>query len=267
MTSMKNAMDILKVLPKNNCKACHEPTCLVFAVNVFQGRKHLKDCPYIKEEVISDFDPDIQKNGDGPDELLEHVESLKEKIRNTDLREAALRTGAEYSDGTLVIKVFGKDFRIDRHANLSSAIHMHPWIVIPLLNYVLNCGGVELSGKWATMRDLKGGMAWEGLFQQRCEKPLKKIIDEHMQLFDFMTQIFNANTVSYDCGSDVSIVLKPLVKFPILIRYWKSDEGLESSLSICFDTSAPENMDMDSIYALGAGLVRMFEKIADTHAC
>lgn len=266
MISANSAMDILKLLPKTNCKACREPTCLVFALNVFNGKKELKECPYISSEILTSFCAGSNNDKESVDELLEHVAILKKKVSLVDFADAARRTGADVVDGALVIKVFGKDFRIDRQGNLSSDIHMHPWIVIPILNYVLNCSGAEITGRWTSLRELRDGMAWGGLFEQRCEKPLKKIIDEHMDLFEFMTKIFNAKEVDDDFGADVAIVLTPLVKFPILIRYWKPDDGLDSNLNILFDSTAPDNLDMDSIYALGAGLVRMFEKISETHS-
>lgn len=266
MISAKNAMEILKLLPKTNCKSCHEPTCLVFAVNVFNGKKDIKNCPYLSREITDNFRSNRKKTNIAADELRRNIAELKRRTVNTDFVDAARRTGAQYINDSLVIKVFGKDVRVDKDANFFSDIHLHPWIVIPVLNYILHCGGAELTGKWVSIRDLKDGLAWNGLFEQRCEKPLKSIVDTHPDLFEFMAQIFNARNVEDNSGADVSVVLTPLVRFPVLIRYWKPEDGLESHLNIFFDSSAQDNLDLDSTYALGAGLVRMFEKIADTHA-
>jgi hypothetical protein len=52
---------------------------------------------------------------------------------------------------------------------------------------------------------------------------------------------------------------------PLLICYWKPEDGLESSLNIFFDATAEENLNIESIYILGAGLVIMFEKLAVRH--
>jgi ArsR family metal-binding transcriptional regulator len=38
-------IDILRLLPKTNCKACGAPTCLVFATQVADGIKGQNDCP------------------------------------------------------------------------------------------------------------------------------------------------------------------------------------------------------------------------------
>jgi ArsR family metal-binding transcriptional regulator len=41
---------ILKLLPQTNCRACDEPTCMVFATHVSQGAKGLDACPSIDQE-------------------------------------------------------------------------------------------------------------------------------------------------------------------------------------------------------------------------
>ncbi|MEE4241946.1 MAG: (Fe-S)-binding protein [Desulfopila sp.] len=43
-------MDVLKLLPKTNCKECGEPTCMVFAVRVMEGAKDHHDCPPLRGE-------------------------------------------------------------------------------------------------------------------------------------------------------------------------------------------------------------------------
>jgi ArsR family metal-binding transcriptional regulator len=38
-------IEILKCLPKTNCRECGEPTCMVFAIRVAEGVKGSADCP------------------------------------------------------------------------------------------------------------------------------------------------------------------------------------------------------------------------------
>jgi len=42
--------DILKLLPKSNCRECGQSTCTVFAVQVADGVKGSEDCPPLSEE-------------------------------------------------------------------------------------------------------------------------------------------------------------------------------------------------------------------------
>jgi hypothetical protein len=60
-------------------------------------------------------------------------------------------------------------------------------------------------------------------------------------------------------------VLHPLPKVPILICYWKPEDDLDSDLNLFFDSTAEENLNIESIYTLGAGLVIMLEKLALRH--
>jgi ArsR family metal-binding transcriptional regulator len=43
-------MEILKLLPKTNCRKCGEPTCTVFALRAVEGIKGPDNCPELKDE-------------------------------------------------------------------------------------------------------------------------------------------------------------------------------------------------------------------------
>ena len=49
-TPQPKVFEILKLLPKTNCKECGQPTCMVFAVQVAEGAKGPEDCPPIDDE-------------------------------------------------------------------------------------------------------------------------------------------------------------------------------------------------------------------------
>lgn len=42
-------MDIYKLLPQTNCKACGQPTCLTFALKMVIGEVQLDDCSVLRE--------------------------------------------------------------------------------------------------------------------------------------------------------------------------------------------------------------------------
>lgn len=43
-------IEVLKLLPKTNCKKCSEPTCMVFATRVIEGAKGVDACPPLELE-------------------------------------------------------------------------------------------------------------------------------------------------------------------------------------------------------------------------
>lgn len=266
MNRFSNAMEIFKLLDKSNCRKCNDPTCLAFAAAVFQGRRQLDECPYLGKDVIERFGGKIAKPQNTDREMDETVEMLKRKISVIDFSPSlAEKIGARFSGDKLTLKILGKDFSVDSKGNLSSDIHMHLWVTIPVLSYIINSAGMPVSENWVPFRELKSGKTWFRLFEQRCEKPLKKVADTYTELFEDMIRIFNGRQVENHYESDISLVLHPLPKVPMLICYWKPEDGLESDLNLFFDSTAEENLGIESIFALGTGLVRMFEKIALRH--
>jgi ArsR family metal-binding transcriptional regulator len=49
-------IQILKCLPKTNCRECGEPTCMVFATRVAEGVKDSDDCPALTQADKKDLD-------------------------------------------------------------------------------------------------------------------------------------------------------------------------------------------------------------------
>jgi hypothetical protein len=266
MAQIKNAMEIFKLLEKSNCRECNEKTCLAFAGAVFQGKKQLSECPRLSPDIVKQYGNEkVETPATTEQDMEAAVAGLKRKIAEIDLPSSARRLGGIFSNGKLTIKILGKDVHVDSEGNLSSDIHLHPWVTIPLLNYIIGSAGVSVSGKWVPFRELRNGKTWAPLFGQRCEKPLKKVADTYTDLFEDMIRLFNGRQVEKHYSADISLVLHPLPNVPILICYWKPDEGLESSLNLFFDSTAEENLNIESLYALGTGLVRMFEKISLRH--
>jgi hypothetical protein len=268
MAQLNNIMEIFKLLDKSNCRKCNEPTCLAFAAAVFKGEKQLDECPNLEREIIERYGVKATNQITLEQKQQESMEQLKRKITTIDLASSTERLGARFSDGKLTIKCLGKDFSVDATGNITTDIHVHAWITIPVLNYIMNGTGIPVSGKWVPFRELAGGNTWYRLFGQRCEKPLKKVADTYTDLFEDMIHLFNGRQVENHYSSDISLVLHPLPKVPILICYWKpdSEEGLESDLNIFFDSTAAENLNIESIFMLGTGLVIMFEKLALRHS-
>jgi hypothetical protein len=266
MSQFKNLMEIFKLLEKTNCRKCDEKTCLAFAAAVFDGNRPLSDCPHVPPEIVAMYGGvQPKKPTDNEIEVEKQLAELRARLAEIDFAEAAQRIGAAYDGRRLVVKVMGKDFGLDPTGKIHTDIHVHPWVTIPILNYVLDCKGAPVRGQWMPLRELPGGQDWYRLFGQRCEKPMKQIADSYADLFVDLVDIFNGRPVNGHFQSDVALVLHPLPLVPLLICYWRAEEGMESNLNLFFDASAGDNLGIDGIYALGAGITRMFEKLALRH--
>ncbi len=265
MRPPNNAMEIFELLDKSNCQECGRKTCLAFAGAVYMGQKSIKDCPRLAPEVIARFYGEslppnmVEQSGE------DYLQQLVAAVRETDLAAAADRIGARFENGRLGLKILGKDFRVDTDGRLSADIHVNPWVAAPFLQYVLYGKGVQPGGNWVSLRELSDGKARYPLFQKRCEAAMQRVADIYPDLFSAMVHLFNGRQVARQFRSDISVVLKPLPRVPIMVCYWRPEDGMASNLKVFFDETADQNLDIGALFTLGTGLAAMFEKLALRH--
>ncbi|MFO7931515.1 MAG: DUF3786 domain-containing protein [Thermodesulfobacteriota bacterium] len=271
MSTLKTPMDILRLLDQSNCRQCNEPTCMAFAAQVFKGKKKLSECPKLDASVIEKYSEgdeageETKKPRTSEEEIEAYVEELKSRVRQMDLSAVAEKLGGDYENNRLTVKVLGKNFRVYQDGTLSADIHTNPWVSVPVLTYITEGAGRDLTGNWLPFRELKNGSSWYGLFRQRCEKPLKQIADNDYDLFVDLLDVFNGIPTEH-LDADIARVFYVLPKAAIMICYWPAEEDFESNLSIYFDAAVEQNLNIASINALGSGLARMFEKLAQKHS-
>ncbi|MGB5987506.1 MAG: DUF3786 domain-containing protein [Desulfobacterales bacterium] len=265
MPAPKNAMEIFRLLNQSNCRECGEKTCLAFAGAVYQNRRQLADCPHLEPAVIERY----RDAADAPSPLEAegeaYLQALLAQVQDLDFVEAARRTGGELRNGKLTLKVLGKDLSVDRQGRLSADIHVNPWVATPYLNYLLHSQGRLPSGNWVPFRELEGGRERAALFQKRCELELKKLADRSTDFFDDIIHMFSGKQVARQFAADISVVLHPLPRVPLMICYWKPEDGLGSSLNLFFDQTADANLDIGSLFSIGAGIALMFHKLSLRH--
>lgn len=265
MAQAKNAMEIFKVLEKSNCRECGEKTCLAFAGAVFCGTRRIGECPRLSAEALAKFASNAGEHVSPDNDIESFVAELKDQVVQLDFLAAAQRIGGTAVDDALQVKMLGKIFTVKKNGVFSTDLHLIPWVVVPLLHYILQCRGQQISGEWCSFRELPGGKEKYALFKKRGEDVLQQLADRYTDFFDDIIHMFDGQAVAKQFESDISVVLHPFPLVPIMICYWKPDEGLASSLNIFFDKSAGVNIGADSAFTLASGIVQMLEKLATHH--
>jgi len=266
MTRFKTPLEIYALLPKTNCGDCGSATCLAFAAAVLKEEKQPTDCPRLDQETLDRLGGAISKQVNIESIREEQLKALKEKIAKQDIGSRAKLLNATSNGTSLTVTCLGKDFEVNGQGVVVSPCHTHAWFSLPLLDYILNCEGVEPSGRWVPFRELSQGKTWNPLFEQRCEKPLKRIADSHSDLFGSLVSMFGGTSAIRVFNSDISVVLFPLPRVPMLVCYWKSEDGMGSQLHLFFDDTAERNLSVESLFTLATGIVRMLERIMYRHS-
>jgi len=265
MAVFGNAMEVFVLLDRSNCRRCGEKTCLAFAGAVFCGRRSLESCPHLDAATVQRYagaKRGLRAEEEDPEQFLS---ALREKIKGLDLAAVAQRVGGHFAQGRLTMKILGKDFSIDGSGAFSSAIHIIPWVTVPVLTYVVHCTGVPVVGEWISFREIREGQERYLLFKRRCEEAMKRVADIWPDLFDDIVHLFDGRHVDARFASDISVVLHVFPRVPLMICYWRESEGIASSLNVFFDRTIDENLDVGAVFMLATGLAQMFEKLALQH--
>lgn len=250
-----NPIELYKKLPKKNCGECRQKTCMPFALSVIKGETELSECPYLTQEDIETLKGSITKS-DWREELML---SLKEEVKNINFKDIAEGIGAELKkDSSLAIKCMGREFIISPDGEITTHGHMTPWIKILLLHYIRTAGKGELSGRWVSYSELRGGMVKASSFLRDCEEPMKELLE---RAFDKTETILGRlGAEKRECfPTENAWHLYLLPKMPAVILYWPQEDEFESKLKIIFDSTADRFLDAESIIFLVEGLAKNIE--------
>lgn len=261
----KSPLDIYRLLPGTNCGACGQPTCLAFATAVINKNAQPSLCPHLDQGVIQLLEGQVTTRMTVEEKQLERLAGLKQKVPGVDLAARAEALGGRFAGGKLTIQCLGKDFSVDQQGRLSSQCHTHPWFAIPFLSYILFGQGKAVSGRWVTFRNLRNGTDWDAFFDRQCTLKLKQLADMHGELFGDLISMFGATMAEKYLESDVSVILRPFPKVPMMVCYWRPEEELASELRVFFDSTADQNLGTEAAFGLGTAFVRMLEKIVEKH--
>jgi len=261
LNNKRNPLEIYKILPKTNCGKCLLPSCLAFAAAVIDGRKKLSNCPELnpadlKNATVTEPAVDINQAA--------FMAKLYNKIPLVDFQTIAPLIGATVIDDNLILNSLGKDFAVQPDGKLLSECHIISWVEAPILSYITNKEHREITGNWISFREIKGGIDWQGLFNKRCETPLRELADNNPHLLRDIIDLFAGKQIDW-YQADIALILHPLPKIPILICYQAPEDDIESELTIFFDECCSTNLHIKAIFTLCSGLVQMFTKIAEHH--
>ncbi len=265
MSRFKTPLEIYALLPRENCGECGIATCLAFAAAVLKEEKLPKDCPRLAPAALDRLAEGVSRQVNIESIREEQLKGLRQRIAQQDIFSRAALLGARSTGKGLTITCLGRNFEVDAGGVVSSQCHTHAWFSLPLLDYLLHSAGTEPSGRWVPFRELPKGKTWNPLFEQRCEKPLKRIADSHGDLFESLVSMFSGTSANRVFDSDISVVLLPFPRVPMLVCYWRPEDGMESALHLFFDDTAEQNLPVESLFTMATGITRMLERIMHRH--
>jgi hypothetical protein len=253
-----NAIDIYKRLPRKNCGKCIPKACMPFAVALLQGSAAPSDCPLLTEAEARALG-DSCTPSDWREDL---IESLRTKIRDTDLSAVSRDIGGTWRDGRLFIQCLGREFTVSPDGEIETRGHITPWVRILLLHYINIHGRGDLSGRWVSYSELKSGMVKASSFRREAEEPMKELFDGGMDKTESALEKLGAERAGgFPTPHAWRMFLLP--KMPVMVLYWPEEDEFASKAMILFDRTADKFLDAESLIFLLEGLVKNIQMTID----
>ncbi len=249
-----NPLELYKKLPKKNCGKCSLKSCMPFALAVVKGDTDLAECPLLTEAEREELRGSLVLS-DWREEL---ILKLREEIKGILFSEVAEGIGAKTEGDGLVLKCFGREFRISPEGDITTQGRMTPWIKILILHYIRTSGKGPLVGRHVSFSELRGGMVKASSFERECEEPLRGLFEND---YDKTAQVLGRMGRLQDKGFPTAHAweLFLLPKVPLVILYWPQEEEFPAKVKMLFDASADRFLDVESLIFLVEGLVKNIE--------
>ncbi len=272
--SRLNVLEILKRLPRTNCRECRLPTCLAFANQVAQGLRRPADCPHLNPESLDISRLEDLATANGPFHEGEEgtLLELREAMGSVDLAGVADAVGGRMQGEELVLLCLGREFTIDSTGRLRSQCHANFWVLIPLLDYVIHAASPPPAGKsrertreWIKYDELGQGMSRSAYFTHRGEGELRRLLDEQPDLVRDLLDLLSARPVDHGFAADLSVELRPMPHVFLLVCHWEAEGPFESKLSIYFDRNTEAHLSLEATTILVLGIVEMLKRMVARH--
>ncbi len=250
-----NPIELYKELPKTNCGECGQKTCMAFAVAVSKGNEEVETCPYIDRSKVASLSKSVQKV-----DIREKIyENLRREIQKINLGEVAEGIGAEPVHGGVKISSLGNVFLISNDGEITSEGKVSMWAKIIMLVYIKTGGKGDLSNKWVSFEELKGGVVKIEALRKECEMPLTEIFEN---TFDtVMNKLKELGAIEVEgMASDHAWSLFLMPKIPVLLLCWRPDDEFPARVKLLFDSTADRFLDVESLVFLCEGLVNVLEE-------
>lgn len=259
---MPQPLEILKFLPKTNCKKCGYPSCLAFAFALASGASEPSRCPELDPALFPSLAPEDKLPEE--DYAWKVLEEVKKKALNVNWEEVAPNLGLKalgprelsipYLDTVVLLR--------PDEAKREDGLPLDPRDQILLYNYVFFAGKASLSGEFVGLETFPNSLSKVSTLRRYAEEKLARAFSGRLALLQKALQGFRY-TLLPDSPGDLAVLVWVLPKVPLRIHFFEGEEeeGLEPEVKILYDARATAYLDLESLVFCAERLVeRLMEK-------
>lgn len=230
---------ILKDLPKTNCKDCGFETCLALATYVYAyGPVYLKKCPYLSDDTIkkiTDLFP-IEKDKTKSGTMIDLWEEFRKKLSTINFENFKGIEGFNIENNGVSFNLLGEKIIVTNEDILSDTNKLSEHTKI-LIFYFLQCA-VKLEGKldFCDYRNFYSKLKVRDVKQEDFEIKIQSAVKNELGKLKNIIQSFGGvEVLDYRDVYDLSMMVNIFPNIPILVLYRQGEEEFPPYCKIMFD--------------------------------
>ncbi len=253
---MKPAVEIYKLLPKNNCGKCGTASCFGFAAKLATNQGSPDDCPTMTKEARETLRESAGVKSDSPGTVYEQVlESLQPKVQSLDFPKTAALFGARLvNDETLEIVFLNEPYAVSRKRITDAAgREPRPWISILIYNHLCMPDPPPPAGEWITFGSVPASHAKDKAWAGHVEDVIAKHFSGKLDDLKTVCGKLGGTPVEMQGKNDAAFVFRFFPHYPVLLLFSEAvpEENFPPQCTLLLDKTAPKYLDIESMVVLG----------------
>ena len=256
------------VLPRTNCRECGFPTCLAFASMVVSEKLPLKNCPHIPPETAARCQKELDaQHAAGKwtrrDMAEDALQWAREKAASMALADLPERIGGRlHGDGPdreLHLPYFSEFIRIGaggiRKENGES---LNRWEQVFVYNHMAQGGRTNPTGNWKAFQEIPNTVSKVKSMRAHVEVPLaERFGGKAESLGRAAMRLGGRDLTAESRAADAVWRFTPLPRVPVMLLFWDRADEFDAKVSILFDETVTDHLDIESILFLSERLTQL----------
>ena len=134
------------------------------------------------------------------------------------------------------------------------------WHHLTLLQYLDTADGTPLSGQWISLQQMPGGVTRGRGFDKDIETMFDRYFS-NITADEFLARCLQLGGKEFRGRADVEVVIPYAPMFPILVRFWESDDEFAASGKLLVDRSAEHYLSIDSAGGACSAVIEAIRKL------
>jgi Domain of unknown function (DUF3786)/Putative Fe-S cluster len=253
---MKTAVEIYKLLPKNNCGKCGTVSCFGFAAKLATRQASPDDCPTMTKAAREELRASDRDRRESPGTVYEQaLKSLQPKIQALNFTKTASLFGVgQVSQERLEIAFLNESYLVTKEKITDvSGKEPRPWISILIYNHLCMPDPPAPAGEWTTFSSVPASHAKDKAWAGHVEEEIAKHFAGNMAGLKAACERLGGIPAMVPGSHDAAYEFRFFPHYPVLLLFDDAvaEENFPAQCRMLLDKTAPKYLDIESIVVLG----------------